>query len=163
MKKLLIIAMMFSLSFTAFAQRGQQREMPTPEQRAEMMTNRMAEKLELSEDQKKKIYDIHLENAKKRQAEREARRAEMEGKREEMNAQRQKQNDQIEAVLTPEQKTKYAEMKASARERGAMRPGRAGEKRPEMRKGQGQRGGQDGKFYKGGEGRKGPKTTTESI
>lgn len=162
MKKLLIIAMMFSLSFAAFAQRGQQREMPTPEKMAEMMTNRMAENLELSEDQKKKIYEIHLENAKKRQVERDARRTEMESKRQEMTAQRQKQNDQIEAVLTPEQKAKYAEMKANARERGAMRPGRGGERGPEMRKGHGQKGGQDRKNYKGGEGRKGPKTIQES-
>lgn len=104
MKKLLMIAIIFSLSFTAFAQRGQQREMSTPEQKAERMTNRMAEQVDLSEEQKKEIYNINLQNAQNRQVEMEARRAEMEAKRAEMKS-------QIEAVLTPDQKEKWEEVR----------------------------------------------------
>jgi periplasmic protein CpxP/Spy len=115
MKKLLMIAAILTLSFTAFAQRGQQREMSTPEQRAERMTTRMAEQLELTEEQKEEIYKINLENAQKRQVEMEARRAEMEARRAEMKSQIESQKVQIEAVLTPEQKEKWEEVRTENR------------------------------------------------
>ena len=104
MKKLLMIAIIFSLSFSAFAQKGQQREMSTPEQRADRMTTRMTEQLDLTEVQKKEIYNINLQNAQNRQVEMEARRAEMEARRAEMKT-------RIEAILTPEQKEKWEEVR----------------------------------------------------
>jgi len=135
MKKLLIITLMFSLGFGAFAQRGAQREMPSPEQRAERMTNRMAEQLELSDEQKQKIYQLNLENAQKRQAEWEARKSEMESKREAMQQQRKQQTDEIEAILSPEQKAKWAEIRESNRKRGEkMQQRRGGEKGTEYKR-----------------------------
>jgi periplasmic protein CpxP/Spy len=115
MKKLLMIAAILTFSFTAFAQRGQQREMLTPEQKAERMTTRMAEQLELTEEQKQEIYKLTLENAQKRQEEMEARRAEMEARRSEMKLQIESQKEQIEAVLTPEQKEKWQEVRIENR------------------------------------------------
>lgn len=110
MKKLLLIAMLFSIGFAAVAQKGGQRGSATPEERAERITNKMAEELSLSEDQKKRVYQINLDHAKKRQAEMEARRAAMEA---DMKA----QNQEIEALLSEEQKAKWAEMKAEGKKR----------------------------------------------
>lgn len=127
MKKLIVIIAIFSLGvITVEAQRGnrgpqmspeKRAEMDSPEKRAEMMTNRMAEKLELSDAQKEKVYAIHLENATKRQAEMEARRAEMKAKRAEMQANQKEQQAKIEAVLTPEQKEKFIELRDENRDK----------------------------------------------
>jgi Spy/CpxP family protein refolding chaperone len=148
MKKLLIIAAIFTMTFAgAFAQRGQggprggqQKESMTPEQRAERMTNKMTEELGLSEDQKQKIYQINLENAEKRQVQREAMVEERKAKREEMQAQTKAQNEQIEAILTPEQKTKWEEVKKENRK----------EIREGSRGGRGHRGGKGGSGSRGG-------------
>ncbi|MCF1753138.1 DUF4890 domain-containing protein [Mariniradius sediminis] len=110
MKKLLLIAVLFSIGFAAMAQKGGQRGSSTPEERAERITNKMVEELALSEEQKKKIYQINLDHAKKRQAEMEARRAAME-------ADIKAQNQEIEALLSEEQKTKWSEMKAEGKKR----------------------------------------------
>lgn len=130
MKKLLLIAMLFSVGFTAMAQRGGQKGNSTPEERAERVTNKMAEELALSEDQKKKIYQINLDHAKKRQVEMDARREEMKAKRTEMEADLKAQNQEIEAVLTPDQKAKWGEVKAEGRkkmeEEGRRRRGGSG-------------------------------------
>ena len=117
MKKLLMIAIIFSLSMSAFAQRGPNREMSTPEQRAEKMTSRMAEQLDLNEEQKKEIYKINLQNAQKRQEEMESRKNEMEKRREAMKSLNESQNEQIGAVLTPEQKEKWEEIRSENRKK----------------------------------------------
>lgn len=136
MKKILLMTALFSLSFGVFAQRGESRDFPSPEERAERMTNRMAERLELSDDQKEKIYALNLENAQIRNSEMEARRAEMEKLREARTESRKQQQEQIEAILTPEQKEKWNDMKDSDRRRGPMMHKRGGgERGSEMRKG----------------------------
>ncbi|ERM84112.1 hypothetical protein P872_00965 [Rhodonellum psychrophilum GCM71 = DSM 17998] len=118
MKRTLLIAAIFSLTiFAVSAQRGHQKTMQSPEERAEKMTSKMTEQLELSEDQKKQIYQINLENATKRQAEMEARKEEMQAKRTAMMEKNKDQQEQIEAVLTPEQKTKWMELKDENREK----------------------------------------------
>ncbi|SMD42596.1 protein of unknown function [Aquiflexum balticum DSM 16537] len=145
MKKLIMIAAIFMMTYAgAFAQRGQQKEMQSPEQRAEKMTAKMTEELGLSEDQKQKIYQINLENAKKRQEQRESMQAEREAKRAEMQAQAKAQNDQIEAILTPEQKTKWEEVKK--------------ENRKEIR--EGSRGGKGHRGGKGSSGGRGNSSTS---
>ena len=148
MKKLLMIAAIFTLTFAgAFAQRGQggprggqQKESLTPEQRAEKITTKMTEELGLSEDQKQKIYQINLENAQKREAQRAAMEEERKAKRTEMQAQNQVQNEQIEAILTPEQKTKWEEVKKENR------------KEIQERSGSGHRGGRGSSGGKGSSG-----------
>ena len=127
MKKLIAILAIFSLgALTVEAQRGprgpqmspeKRAEMANPEKRAEMMANRMAEKLELSDAQKEELYAIHLENATKRQAEMEALRVEMKAKREEMQAMQKVQQAKIEAILTPEQKEKFIELRDENRDK----------------------------------------------
>ena len=126
MIKSLLIAAIFSLTiFGVSAQRGPQKAKLNPEERAEKMTAKMTEELNLSEDQKKQIYQIHLDNATKRQAEMEARKEEMQAKRTAMMEKNKAHQTQIEAVLTPEQKEKWVELKDENREkRNTIRDGR---------------------------------------
>ena len=148
MKKLLMIAAIFTMTFAgAFAQRGQggsrggeQKESLTPEQRAERITSKMTEELGLSEDQKQKIYMINLDNAQKREAQRAALEEDRKAKRAEMQAQNQVQNEQIEAVLTPDQKTKWEEVKKENRKEIQERSG----------SGRGHRGGKGASGSRGG-------------
>lgn len=144
MKKLIMIAAIFMMTYAgAFAQRGQgsqQKEPMTPEQRAEKMTMKMTEELGLSEDQKQKIYKINLENSQKREAQRAAMEQERKANRSEMQAQAKAQNEQIEAILTPEQKTKWEEVKKENRK----------EIREGSRGGRGHRGGKGGSGSRGG-------------
>lgn len=102
---------MVLISFSTFAQRkGEDR--PSAEERATRNTERMAEELTLTDAQKKQVLAINLEFVKKNEAERkaeaEARKAEMEAKKAELK----EQDTKIQAVLTEEQKTKWAEIKA---------------------------------------------------
>lgn len=132
-----ILAFVFAamVSLSGFAQqRGGERM--TPEQQATRMTEKMAEELSLTPDQKKQVLAINLAQAKKRDQERvaqqknmEARKAEMEAKKAEM----QKQDELIKAVLTEEQRTKWEEIKLSQKERRG-RPAAQIEDREEFRK-----------------------------
>lgn len=87
-------------------------ERPSPEERAQRNTDRMAEALTLTDAQKKQILDINLEYAKKKEAEMEVRKAQMDAKRAELK----EQDAKIQAVLTEEQRTKWTEIKAERME-----------------------------------------------
>lgn len=125
MKKWMITAaLLVFVGMGAFAQDMKTKERPDPETRAKMMTDRMAEKLELNEEQKAKILAINLEYAKKREAEMEAKKAEMEARKAEMDARRaemKEQDSKIAEVLTPEQKEKWVELKDQGRSRRGPR------------------------------------------
>ncbi|WP_075348691.1 DUF4890 domain-containing protein [Algoriphagus marinus] len=136
MKKIILtLGLMAFIGLSAMAQqRGGER--PSPEQRATKMTEKMAEELSLSADQKKQILEINLERAKKmdqdraeRMKETEARKAEMDARREEMK----RQDEKIKSVLTEEQLGKWEEIKLSQKDRG-RRPGGQIEDREEFRK-----------------------------
>jgi Spy/CpxP family protein refolding chaperone len=136
MKKIILtLGLMASIGLSAMAQqRGGER--PSPEQRATKMTEKMAEELSLTADQKKQVLEINLAQAKKMDQERqdqmkanEARKAEMDARREEMK----KQDEQIKAVLTEEQLGKWEEIKLEAKDRRG-RPGGQIEDREEFRK-----------------------------
>ncbi|AFL83746.1 P pilus assembly/Cpx signaling pathway, periplasmic inhibitor/zinc-resistance associated protein [Belliella baltica DSM 15883] len=157
MNKLLIVLICFGIGIlTAQAQRaGQQRgQGMTPELRAEMMTNMMQERLELSDEQAEKIYKVNLARAKNMEmmAERgqsEARKAEALNKKaeakqrgkakkeaaqknvdEELEVRTQEDFDQeIEKILNPDQRKKWEEVKQQRRpagQQGGQRPTRGG-------------------------------------
>ncbi|GMQ25255.1 hypothetical protein Aoki45_19370 [Algoriphagus sp. oki45] len=113
MKKWIIgAALLVFTSLSVAAQEGK-RTPPSPEERAQKMTDRMAEKLSLSEAQKTEIYSINLENAKKRQEEMEAKKAESADRRAEMKA----QDERIKQVLTEDQRKAWEELKEENRSR----------------------------------------------
>lgn len=109
MKKLMFAAVMImGLSTMALAQtkEGNNRVKRTPEERAQMQTDKMEKKLSLSAEQKGRIYAINLERAKQMDENRAERRSAM------------KKNDaSIEAVLNADQKKAYADWKAEKREK----------------------------------------------
>ena len=111
------------------AQQKQERTPQSPEQRAQAMTDRMAEKLSLTDAQKKEIYQINLENAINHQQEMEARKAEREAKKVEIKA----QQDKINKVLTEEQRKQWEEIKLERKDQ--RRPGGQVHDRSEIRRG----------------------------
>lgn len=80
----------------AFAQnqnRGRmQKQQPTAEQMAQRKTDRMKDKLNLTEQQTKEVYEFNLQEVKQ-----------MQSMREQMRAARQAEAEKMKSILTPEQ------------------------------------------------------------
>ena len=93
----------------------------TPEKIAERLTERMAGELNLSDDQKEKIYSVQLERATKNLEEIEAQRE----KRKTAHLQAQKE---LETILTPEQISEWEAKKTELREE--RRKSREGKSKP---------------------------------
>lgn len=110
MKKYLII-MLIAITPMAFAQenpdyhKGKHSKL-TKEERVQKHVDKLSEKLDLNEDQKKKIYEIELETANKR----EKHRAEMIKLKKEMKADREAALEKIKKELSEEQKQKLEEL-----------------------------------------------------
>jgi protein CpxP len=105
-KRMLIFATVLTLlSLDLSAQI--RRKMPDAEENARVLTERLAYRLNLSEEQKKEVLAINLENAKKRALEREKRQAEMEARRDEMKV----QEERLKQVLTEDQRKQWEELK----------------------------------------------------
>ena len=106
MKKRIFAAMAavgLVLGSCAFAQngkpQGERRQMPTAEQMAQRKTDRMKEKLNLTEAQTKQVYAYNLEQIK-----------EMEAQRERMRAARQAEAEKMKSILTTEQFMQWSQM-----------------------------------------------------
>jgi protein CpxP len=120
--KKLVVAMALVFSFGVQAQdRKEKIKNATPEERVEMRTEKLSEKLGLDENQKKKVKEILIaqqnENKAVREeikAEREKIKAEREKARAEMKANMKKQHEELKAklkpVLTEEQFKKWEAM-----------------------------------------------------
>jgi Spy/CpxP family protein refolding chaperone len=124
------LLLMISLSSTA-QQKSEERS--TSEQRAARMTEKMAEGLSLTADQKKQILAINLEHVKRRDQDRMDQQKESDARKAEMK----KQDESIKAILTDEQRTKWEEIKLNRKDRGG-RSGSQIENRDQFRN---QRGG----------------------
>lgn len=117
MKKWIIGAALLVFTSLSVAAQQEKRERPSPEERAQKMTEKMAEELELSEAQKAQILALNLDQAKKRQAQMDKEMAERKVRSEEMKA----HQEEIKEVLTAEQRTKWEEIKMEQRDH--RRPG----------------------------------------
>ncbi|GAB3230847.1 DUF4890 domain-containing protein [Algoriphagus aestuariicola] len=117
MKKWIIGAALLVFTSLQLAAQQERKPQPNPEERAKKITERMAMELGLSEDQKSQILALNLDQAKKRQAEMEQEAAERTARMEEMKTHR----EQIDAILTEEQLSKWEEIKMEQREK--RRPG----------------------------------------
>jgi Spy/CpxP family protein refolding chaperone len=147
MKKLLIITALFvGIITSGYAQdtterkrpqghglhgQGFAQEMKTPEDRAKMSADALEKRLNLSQEQKDKVYALHLERGEKmeklRKSEMDMRKSQMENRREIMNDSEKKMNK----ILNDEQQKTMEEMKQKGKERMKNRA----EHRPGMRKG----------------------------
>ena len=102
MKKLMMIFVsIFMVSSVLLAQ---ERQHPSAESVAKKQTERMAEKLSLTNEQKAQIETINLKYAQKSQ---EARQAEKEAQKAGFQQFKEEKNAELKAVLTDEQYTKY--------------------------------------------------------
>jgi protein CpxP len=112
MKKLLMICgLLFGVITLTNAQDGG-RKMMSPEERAKKQTEKLAEKLKLSEEQKSKVLAIYTEQANAMNKEVQAEKTDRKAKYAEMKAARTANEAKVEAILTADQKKAYAELKA---------------------------------------------------
>ncbi len=100
-----------------YAQNTQQqsrmmKERPTAEQMAQRQTDRMKEKLALTDAQAKQIYAYNLQQIK-----------EMQAQREQMRAARQAEAAKMKSILTDEQFEKWQEMQGCYKGHGKMQKG----------------------------------------
>ncbi len=102
-----------SLGLSAQHQKNNSRELSASE-RAEKMSNRMAEELKLTEEQKKQVSKVVLENATRQEELIQKRKAEFEAQK----GYRMEQDKKIAAILTEEQKTIWEQRKEAMRTRG---------------------------------------------
>lgn len=134
MKKLILtIAIAFVGITAALAQQDSMKVANAPikpkltaEQRADLMTKRLDKQLSLSAEQRTKLYDIQLAHAKKM----DELKAEK-GAAKERKTAKEEEKAQIDALLTPEQKSKLDAFRAEAKERaGKMRKGLRNKDKP---------------------------------
>ena len=109
----------------AFAQDSKKapmmKERPTAEQMAQRKTERMTEKLNLSEKQSKQLYEVNLQDIK-----------EMQAQAEQMRAYRKTQAEKMKGILTPEQFEQWKQMQGPRPP--ARGTGNATDRAPERRK-----------------------------
>ena len=102
-----------SLGLSAQHQKKNFRELSAKE-RAEKMTDRMSEELNLTEDQKNQVAGLVLENATRQEELLQKRKVEFEAQKEF----RMGQENKIAAILTEEQKMIWEQRKEAMRTRG---------------------------------------------
>lgn len=110
MKKWILgVAVWIGMNFGLAAQ--QHRDFPklSSTERGQLMTQRMAEELKLTDEQKKQVEQLMLENATHQEALLQKRKTEMEALKEFRKGQKQK----MDAILTEEQKRILEERKAA--------------------------------------------------
>ena len=111
MKKIvLMLALVTGIGYAATAQEAQKtRTKVTPEQRAERQAERMKEALQLTEDQKKAIYELNLQSANKIKAYKKDQR---DANKDQFKKMRDEREAKMKSILTPEQYEKHQAMKA---------------------------------------------------
>ena len=116
MKKWILGAAIFTcLSFGLAAQQHKNYRQLNSTERAEKMTDRMAEELKLTAEQKKQVSQLALENANRQEELLKSRKAEFEAQKEYRKAQDQK----LASILTEEQKQIWEQRKETMRSRAS--------------------------------------------
>jgi Spy/CpxP family protein refolding chaperone len=115
MKKWILgAAILTCLSFGLAAQQHRNFRQFNPSERAQKMTDRMAEELKLTDEQRKQVSQLTLENANRQEELLKSRKAEFEAQKEYRKAQDQK----MASILTEEQKQLWEQRKEALRNRG---------------------------------------------
>lgn len=102
------------ISLNSFSQDAQ----PDPAARAKKISEKMKTELSLSEDQYKKVYDINLAYTQKIT---DLRNKTSEDRKEKMNSFRElgkNRNEELKAVLSADQMSKYQDMQKEMRQKG---------------------------------------------
>ena len=115
----ILALLVFSAAGLAFGRTSQEPQAPAPDKHAAMHRNMesadqqlqtLSEKLSLTDDQKAKIKPILEDQMKQMKAVHEDSSLSAEQKRDKMKSIHDTSHEQINAVLTPEQQTKFKEM-----------------------------------------------------
>ncbi len=137
MKKLMYTIALVVMGITAsYAQRpngprdGQRQSNETPEQRAEKHAAKLQTDLGLTADQKAKVKAVELDRIKKNDDWRKKDEAERKNKMEERQAFMKASKDKMDAILTPEQKTKFEASRKDMRDGGRDGKGPKGPRGP---------------------------------
>lgn len=112
MKKLMIVALLASMTVAAQAQ---EKDRKTPQERAKLRTEHMAKELALSPEQQAKVEAINLKYADQVEAVRAEREAERTAKRDAAEAMHAAHDAEMKAVLTADQYTKWVAKKQEAK------------------------------------------------
>ncbi len=120
----LVVAAGLLLSSHVLAQQGPSHS--TPEDRAKMMTDRMKEKLSLTDEQYQSVYDLNLKYAKKQQALMQNRQQERQEATEKAKALKDSKDGELKGMLTADQYKQYTEDMNQMRSHGPQRPPRDG-------------------------------------
>lgn len=118
MKKIILAALLLTgITAGSYAQERPERTKKTPEEKAQIMTDHMAKKLALSEQQKTEIYKINLDRAKDMEK---TRAQASEDRKKAFSEQKKKfeaSDEKINKILNSEQKKAYAELKSQRQEK----------------------------------------------
>lgn len=112
MKRLVVFFMISFLAITSIAaQQREPRQRTTPEERAKRQTEVLAKELNLTKEQKEKIYEINLKFSQpvKKQDKPQGKEVDRQKQREDFVKLYQERTDSIKSILTEDQKTKFDE------------------------------------------------------
>lgn len=110
------------------SQQRPERKQFTPEQIAERRVESLGKTLELTDEQKKEIYDIYLANAVEQQQEMEAMRKAMQ-QREKQQARQKVLDEKMQKILDASQYKKWSKQQQAMQSRGRF-PAQGGFQRP---------------------------------
>ena len=111
------------------SQQRPERKQFTPEQIAERRVESLGKTLELTDEQKKEIYEIYLANAAKQQQEMEAMRKAMQQQREKQQARQKALDEKMQKILDASQYKKWSKQQQAMQSRGRF-PAQGGFQRP---------------------------------
>jgi periplasmic protein CpxP/Spy len=117
MKKMILsVFALVTIASISFAQEGKLQHQKDANERAEMQTKKMTEKLSLTADQAAKIKEINLETARKMDALRSQSLSDREAIKTQKTAIQKEKSEKISSVLTAKQKEEYKKMIAEAKQ-----------------------------------------------
>lgn len=128
MKKLIVVTIALFASTLVMAQ--EKKEKPSAEERAEKRTEKMAKDLELSEEQKDKVYELVLNSIKERDQVREENKALKEERREKKKAEIEEFDAEMKSILTDGQAEVWEAKKAERKGKHDERRGKKGPRGP---------------------------------
>ena len=136
-QRMKLTTLMILLSFTIIPLLAQQRgpgqgqgkgpRGPLTEEDVKERVNRLAETLELSDDQKQKVLDYELENRKTMQEKRKANQGDREAMRAVMMEQRELRDSKYAEILNDDQMAKYKEIQEKRAQQRQQRQGKKGD------------------------------------
>ncbi|WP_118196687.1 hypothetical protein [Albibacterium indicum] len=125
MKKITLLILALTVSGFAFSQERGRKRISSPEDQAKRSTEIMTKQLDLTAEQKEKVYALNLDRAKETQAKMAEQRDDLKKRTEKMREARKMHNEKVKSVLTAEQKEKWeeAQIKYSEQRRNRFKRG----------------------------------------